>query len=152
MAPKAYGTCPLPPSDLKFNCDPALAGRIACYNRHYAEHSGYAFGPKITFESELTQSKTGTLLFYDSVSNKPLFEAPQGRSISDFLTESEHHGWPSFRDSEVVWENVRVLEDGETVSVDGTHLGHNLPDRKGNRYCINLVCIAGKGPIEVNQK
>jgi peptide methionine sulfoxide reductase MsrB len=39
---------------------------------------------------------------------------------------------------------VRVLGDGETVSVDGTHLGHNLPDGKGNRYCINLVCVAGK--------
>ena len=41
---------------------------------------------------------------------------------------------------QVVWENVRILKNsGETVSVDGTHLGHNLPDRKGNRYCINLV-------------
>jgi peptide methionine sulfoxide reductase MsrB len=30
------------------------------------------------------------------------------------------------------------------VSVDGTHLGHNLPDRRGNRYCINLVSIAGR--------
>ena len=30
------------------------------------------------------------------------------------------------------------------VSVDGTHLGHNLPDRRGNRYCINLACIAGR--------
>ena len=31
---------------------------------------------------------------------------------------------PSFRDNEVVWENVRVLKNsGETVSVDGTHLG-----------------------------
>lgn len=41
---------------------------------------------------------------------------------------------------QVVWDNVRVLKgSGETVSVDGTHLGHNLPDRKGNRYCINLV-------------
>ena len=54
-------------------------------------------------------------------------------------------GWPSFRDDEVVWENVRVLKSsGETVSVDGTHLGHNLPDRNGNRYCINLVSVAGK--------
>ena len=44
---------------------------------------------------------------------------------------------------EVVAENVRVLRDGETVSVDGTHLGHNLPDPHGNRYCINLVCVAG---------
>lgn len=32
-------------------------------------------------------------------------------------------GWPSFRDQEVVWENVRVLKDGETVSLTGTHLG-----------------------------
>jgi peptide methionine sulfoxide reductase MsrB len=29
------------------------------------------------------------------------------------------------------------------VSVDGTHLGHNIPDGEGNRYCINLVSIAG---------
>ena len=43
------------------------------------------------------------------------------------------HGWPSFRDQEVVWENVRALNDGETVSLTGTHLGHNLPDSSGNR-------------------
>ena len=47
------------------------------------------------------------------------------------------------RDNEVNWEHVRVLPDGETVSTAGTHLGHNLPDSKGNRYCINLVCVAG---------
>jgi len=41
---------------------------------------------------------------------------------------------------------VRVLPNGETVSVDGTHLGHNLPDRKGARYCINLVSISGHTP------
>ena len=32
---------------------------------------------------------------------------------------------------------------GEVVSVDGTHLGHNLPDGSGNRYCIDLVSVAG---------
>lgn len=38
-----------------------------------------------------------------------------------------------------------MLPDGETVSVDGTHLGHNLPDQPGvNRYCIDLVSVAGK--------
>jgi hypothetical protein len=30
------------------------------------------------------------------------------------------------------------------VSAAGTHLGHNLPDGSGNRYCINLVSVAGK--------
>ena len=34
---------------------------------------------------------------------------------------------------QVNWDYVRVLPDGECVSVDGTHLGHNLPDRSGNR-------------------
>lgn len=41
------------------------------------------------------------------------------------------------------WENVRSLRDGEVVSLSGSHLGHNLPDRNGNRYCINVVSVAG---------
>lgn len=44
---------------------------------------------------------------------------------------------------QVHWENVRTLKDNEVVSLSGSHLGHNLPDRKGNRYCINLVSVAG---------
>ena len=36
-----------------------------------------------------------------------------------------------------------MLANGEVVSIDGTHLGHNLPDANGNRYCINLVSVAG---------
>ena len=35
-------------------------------------------------------------------------------------------------------ENVRILPDGEAVSVDGTHLGHNLPDYKGNRHLVEF--------------
>lgn len=77
-------------------------------------------------------------------SGKPLFVAPRGRTMEEFLIESRAHGWPSFRDEEVVWENMRILPDGESVSIDGTHLGHNLPDKKGNRYCINLVSVAGR--------
>ena len=73
-----------------------------------------------------------------------------GRSFDEFLKESRAHGWPSFRDDEVNWEFVRVLPDGETVSVDGTHLGHNIPDRSGNRYCINLVSCAGN-PVAENK-
>ena len=83
--------------------------------------------------------------FYDSNTGKLLFTAPRGRSWDDFVRESRSHGWPSFRDSEANWEYVRVLPGGEAVSVDGTHLGHNLPDGKGNRYCINLVSVAAKG-------
>ena len=46
---------------------------------------------------------------------------PIDRTMQEFLDESSAHGWPSFRDSEVVWENVRCLKNGETVSIDGTH-------------------------------
>ena len=83
-------------------------------------------------------------MFFDSVGGQPVFAAPVGRSVGEFLRESRAHGWPSFRDGEVVWAHVRVLPDGEVVSAAGTHLGHNLPDSKGSRYCINAVSIAGR--------
>lgn len=94
--------------------------------------------------NSMIEIKSEPITFYDSVTGKPLFKAPVGRTMSGFLKESQDHGWPSFRDEEVVWENVRCLENGEAVSLDGSHLGHNLPDNRGNRYCINLVSVAGK--------
>jgi len=124
---------------LRYGCDWKLADRICRRNRHYAEHCGY-------FESTPWAKEVadkGEVTYYDSVTGKPLFIAPKGRSFKEFLQESRNHGWPSFRDEEVVWENVRCLENGEAVSLAGTHLGHNIPDKKGNRYCINLVCVAG---------
>jgi peptide methionine sulfoxide reductase MsrB len=84
--------------------------------------------------------------FYDSVTGKPAFIAPRGRTWEAFVRESKSHGWPSFRDAEVIQENVRVLANGEAVSPAGTHLGHNLPDGTGNRYCINLVSVAAPPP------
>jgi len=146
MSPKAHGTCPKPVQDkLRWNCDVSVADRICCFNRHYAEHSGYWV--KTNFLQEV--NRAGETTYYDSVTGKPLFIAPRGRSFDDFEKESRSHGWPSFRDEEVVWENVRCLTNGEAVSVDGTHLGHNLPDRGGNRYCINLVSVAGRPESEV---
>jgi len=64
--------------------------------------------------------------------------------MDDFLIESRNHGWLSFRNEEVVWDNVRILADGEAVSIDGTHLGHDIPDADGSRYTINIVSIAGR--------
>lgn len=145
MSPKAHGTTVTTVQEnLRFGVSPKLADKICSFNRHFAENS-FSF-TKSTWEEELRQVvATGkSMTFYDSVTGKPLFVAPIGRSVNEFMDESYKHGWPSFRDAEVVWDNVRVLKNsGETVSVDGTHLGHNLPDRSGNRYCINLCCIAG---------
>ena len=61
--------------------------------------------------------RTEPITFYDSNTGKPLFIAPKGRTFQDFVAESKSHGWPSFRDEEVVWENVRCLRDGETVTI-----------------------------------
>jgi peptide methionine sulfoxide reductase MsrB len=143
MVQKEHGTSAAPvQSDLLYGVDNQLADRICNYNRRFAELGGYF--QKTSFENTVLNAQ-GPITFYDSVTGKPLFVAPIHRSAEDFVNESRKHGWPSFRDDEVVWENVRVLRSsGETVSLDGTHLGHNLPDSKGNRYCINLVSIAGK--------
>ena len=144
MSPKSHGTSDAPvQSELLYGVSNKLADRICNYNRHFAEMGGYF--QSTSWEETVREAKGSPVTFYDSVTGKPLFVAPIGRSAEELIQESEIHGWPSFRDAEVVWDNVRVLRNsGETVSVDGTHLGHNLPDRNGNRYCINLVSIAGR--------
>ena len=139
MRPKAHGTamCAVA-SRLRWGCDRAIADWCCCFNRHLAEPSGYYHG--VAFVSDVTSREAPTV-FYDSVTSKPLFVAPKGRSLEAFLQESHAHGWPSFRDDEVIWDHVRVLPDGETVSVDGTHLGHNIRAqmRHFKSQCVLLV-------------
>lgn len=144
MSPKEHGTSKTPVQPhLRWGCDSKVADQICNFNRHYAEYSGYWQATSFLEEADVAAKEGATISFYDSNTGKPLFRAPVNRSWQDFLKETRSHGWPSFRDEEVVWKNVRVLPGGETVSVDGTHLGHNLPDDKGRRYCINLVSVAG---------
>eukprot|EP01130_Rhizamoeba_saxonica_P013365 TRINITY_DN5700_c0_g1_i1.p1 TRINITY_DN5700_c0_g1~~TRINITY_DN5700_c0_g1_i1.p1 ORF type:complete len:333 (+),score=72.26 TRINITY_DN5700_c0_g1_i1:132-1001(+) len=144
MDQKAHGTCVGPVQDpLKFDVKHSLAEKISCFTRRYAERSGY--WKSTSFKEDITKiyNENGRVPFYDSVTGKLLFNAPVGRTLDQFIEETTRHGWPSFRDNEVEWKNVRVLHDGETVSLDGTHLGHNLPDFSGNRYCIDLVSVSG---------
>mmetsp|Transcript_10408 Transcript_10408/g.13667 ORF Transcript_10408/g.13667 Transcript_10408/m.13667 type:complete len:205 (+) Transcript_10408:239-853(+) len=141
MVEKENGSCRRPPqATLRFSASREIADRICCFNRHYAERSGYFLATTWVEES----MDSSSFRFYDSVTGKLLFHGPVSREFSDLVAESEQHGWPSFRDDEVEWRNVKVLPNGEVVSIDGTHLGHNLPDSSGNRYCINLVCISGQ--------
>lgn len=145
MSKKAHGTSDVPvQKNLRWNCDYDTADRICNFNRHYAEHAGYWTSTSFVEEARKEYTEKGEITFYDSNTGKPLFVAPKGRDLDSFLKESASHGWPSFRDEEVIWDNVRCLPDGESVSLAGTHLGHNLPDRSGNRYCINLVSVAGR--------
>lgn len=131
MSQKAHGTCETAVmKNLRWGCDYSTADRICCYNRHYAEHSGYWLGTNFLKE---VNADSGEITFYDSVSGKPLFIAPRGRTFKEFVDESKSHGWPSFRDQEVVWENVRCLDNGEAVSLVGTHLG--------SYYSSNFILI-----------
>jgi peptide methionine sulfoxide reductase MsrB len=144
MVARKHGTCvDSVQNPLRWNADVERGDRIFCFNRHYAERAGSWLTTDFIANE---QGRQEPIIFYDSVTSKPLFQAPVGRSWDQFIQESTEHGWPSFRDQEVITDDTRVLEDGEVVSMDGTHLGHNLPDGKGNRYCINLVCVAGQPP------
>lgn len=151
MSPKEHGTSHVPvQQNLKWGVNRRKATRICNFNRTGSEPLGF-WRTRTRFRME-TKSQTARLTFYDSNTGKPLFYVPgsSGRPFADFINETDTHGWPSFRDDEVIWENVRTLPvGGEAVSVDGTHLGHLLPDEKGNRYCINLCSIAG-WPVEKN--
>merc|ERR1719382_1394181 len=110
MSKKAHGTSEKPVMDnLRWDCDFETADRICNFNRHYAEHSGYAFTNKISWVEEMRKNPNQEVTYHDSVTGKPLFIAPRGRTTEEFINESKKHGWPSFRDEEVVWENARCL-------------------------------------------
>jgi len=119
-----------------------LADFICCNNHRYAEDQGYLTWPEINLFGRL-DPQAEDFVFYDSVCNIPLFIVPRGRSFDEFKEESIHHGWPSFRPAEMISEHVILHDNGRMESICGTHLGHNLPSNGIDRYCIDLVCIAG---------
>ena len=90
MDPKAHGTCPAPVQQkLRYGCDTKVADNICCFNRHYAEYSGYAFSNEVTWVDELTREQSPAVTkYYDSVTGKLLFAAPVGRDLSTFIKES----------------------------------------------------------------
>jgi len=145
---RAVATCdsPLQSTQLLFGADEdrEMADHICCHNTYYAEPSGYFAQPHVSLFSKMDSE--GVTTFYDSTCGIPLFQAPVGRTRQEWEIETSHHGWPSFRPAEIVAGNIVIKADGEVRSKCGTHLGHNLPDSKGNRYCIDLVCIAGTPP------
>ena len=129
--------------------DESLAAAVCCDSRMhiFAEPRFlYAF-PNVNLYSEMNSN--GTTIFYDPVCGIPLFEAPKGRTFEEFQADTDEHGWPSFRQDEVITENVEDADDDGTVSSKcGTHLGTYLPDDKGPRWCIDLSCVSGQAADE----
>ena len=85
MAQKAHGTSDAPVQQkLRWDADRDTADRICNFNRHYAEHAGYWKTTK--FMAEVERDKP--TVYYDSVTGLPLFVAPIGRTMSEFLSET----------------------------------------------------------------
>eukprot|EP01063_Lacrimia_lanifica_P015839 TRINITY_DN224_c0_g2_i1.p1 TRINITY_DN224_c0_g2~~TRINITY_DN224_c0_g2_i1.p1 ORF type:complete len:392 (+),score=146.22 TRINITY_DN224_c0_g2_i1:52-1227(+) len=123
----------------------SLAEAVCCDKRAelVAEPRFLYEAPDVQLFTKLDAS--GVTTFYDSVCGVPLFRAPVGRSFADFQADTAAHGWPSFRPAEVVQENVVTDRVNKLVkSKCGTHLGTFDPDAQGDRWCIDLSCVAGQ--------
>jgi hypothetical protein len=151
MSVKAHGTALAPvPDNLRWGVDSYEADLICNFNRKHGEPAGFfKCATQFKKDAKVHMRKDLKMTFYDSNTGKPLFEAPRNRTWTAFLAETETNGFLTFRDDEVVWDNVRVLPDSrnEVVSVDGTHCGHHSVDKLGNRYCVNISTIAGAVPM-----
>jgi len=89
MSKKAHGTTERPVQEkLLYGVKRDVADRICCFNRHYAEPSGDFKKRKWVS----TVQNKGEVTYYDSVTGKPLFIAPRGRTFDAFLEESLAHG------------------------------------------------------------
>jgi hypothetical protein len=90
MSPKEHGTTAAEVQDnLRYGVSRKLADKISSFNRVFAEMGGYFEGTNFEDEVRRVVKETGgPVTFYDSVSGKPLFRAPIGRSVDAFMTES----------------------------------------------------------------
>ena len=149
---QCFGYTPMPSvsSYLGASLSYTTSNKICCNNHRFAEYSGYLEAPEVNLFGRLNPENE--TIFYDSVCGIPLFIAPRGRTFEEFKMESLHHGWPSFRPEEIVSENVIIHSDGRMESRCLTHLGHNIPEGGVDRYCIDLVCIAGQPLSEYDER
>jgi peptide methionine sulfoxide reductase MsrB len=123
-------------------CDSAFAP--------YAEPNGFYARPDVQFFNHLNKNEVTT--FYDPVCGIPLFQAPVNRTFEEFQSDTDEHGWPSFREAEIFHHNINIHCDGTMTSSCGTHLGSFMIDDIGNRYCIDLTCISGQKSTEIVDK
>ena len=121
-------------------CDSAFAPYAE--PRWYYNRTDVGFFDKVAKAYKANGNKPVT--FYDSVCGLPLFHVPRNRTLAAFMAETKEHGWPSFRPAELASPDaVKILPNNYVVSKCGTHLGSNLPDAKGIRYCLDLSCVSG---------
>merc|ERR1719183_744835 len=134
MDQKDHGSSAVPVQEnLRYGVSRKMADRISNYNRRFAELGGYF--QETTFE-DVVRAANGPVTFYDSNTGKALFQAPIGRSVDEFIDESKVHGWPSFRDNEVVWDNVRVLKNSGEDCFCGWNASRPQPPRPKGKQIL----------------
>lgn len=122
----------------------SLAFAVCCDSmfQAFAEPQNFYSRPDVQLFANMNQD--GPTTFYDSACGLPVFVAPVNRTFADFQADTKEHEWPSFRHDEIIRENVFInTTTGDVSSKCGTHLGTYTPDDKGDRYCVDLVCISG---------
>lgn len=127
-----------------------LAFAVCCDSmfQAFAEPQDFYARPDVNLFSLMNPN--GPTTFYDSACGLPVFTAPVNRTMAEFQADTNEHDWPSFRHDEIIRENVVINETtGDVSSKCGTHLGTYTPDDKGDRYCVDLVCISGN-PAQKN--
>eukprot|EP00730_Choanoeca_flexa_P014284 TRINITY_DN6191_c0_g1_i1.p1 TRINITY_DN6191_c0_g1~~TRINITY_DN6191_c0_g1_i1.p1 ORF type:complete len:192 (+),score=17.93 TRINITY_DN6191_c0_g1_i1:232-807(+) len=128
-----------------------LAEAICCDSlySYFAEPEWFFNRSDVSLFDRLNASAVTT--FYDTACGIPLFRAPVNRTFQEWKSESLTHGWPSFRTPEILDKGINVTSTGEVLSSCGTHLGTIDPDEKGQRYCLDLVCLSGQPNTTASQ-
>ena len=125
MSQKEHGTCTQPlMKNLRWGVDWSTADKICCFNRHFAEYSGY-----FTTTQFMNEKHDEPITFYDPIGGKPLFIAPQGRTwkeralIKITVNQSEMTDWSKSNVSIDKGTNcIRATETGIHARVDGSRL------------------------------
>ncbi|CAE8633063.1 unnamed protein product [Polarella glacialis] len=81
MSQKGHGTCrQAVMRPLRWGANWGKADEVCCFNRHYAESAGSWQSTSFPAALATAGAANQEITFYDSVSGKPLFRAPRGRS------------------------------------------------------------------------
>ena len=98
-----------------------LAEAICCDARYDDFAEPNSLFSDVNFFAALTDNKGTT--FFDSSCGIPLFFVAASR-YETFKSETAEHGWPSFRDVDIINKNnLKVDSTGHVYSSCGTHLG-----------------------------
>lgn len=143
----------IPQGRLRWGADRQAASEVGCLQSELHEDKGAWLSTGLPKAAARVGARNGTITFYDTAGAIPLFVAPRGRTMAEFLHEAQELGWLSFRDAELVTANLRSLRAtrGQVVSVLGTRLGVNRPGENACRYAINVATISGYPPFKGEQ-